>query len=540
MRKKISYVIVAMVFTISMACTQVAKSPELAATDIPVCGTVQFSDGCSEELDPQISYGIALVHHMTYDEAERVFDKVIEKAPDCFWGHWGKGLTYIHPLWNDPPSEERMKTGWELSQQALKVAKNDKENFYGEALAAYYENGSQKTDKERLKAFNEKWKAAHNANPKDLEVKAFYALTLIAISDPSDPTFTNQLKAGAIAEEIMQEIPDHPAGYHYQIHAYDYPGLSDKALDVAKTYGTIAPQIPHALHMPTHIFTRLGMWQESIDWNTKSSARAFEMKVGNAISGQYFHAMDYMIYAHLQQGQDEKAKNLIAKMKTVQGEIQSHGTTAYTLASSESRYFLERQQWADAANMDIQSSNFDWSKFPEYEVLHHFAKGLGASRNGKIQIAESELKKMDELQQQIKNPYWGNQTEIQKNIIRSWMALAKGDKKQAVDLMRTASDMEWSTQKAPITPGELLPAREMFGDMLMQLNKPKEALVQYELSLQRSPRRLNTLFGAASAAQKSGDAIKAKTYFEQILQVAPNADPNLEIAVKAKSYLKIS
>jgi tetratricopeptide (TPR) repeat protein len=539
MMKKISYLLVVMII-ITTACTRVAKSPEVASADIPVCGTVQFSDGCGEEVDPQISYGIALVHHMTYEEAERVFDKVIEKTPDCFWGHWGKGMTFIHPLWNDPPSEERLKQGWDLAQQALKLAKNEKETSYGKALAAYYENGSQKTDKERLIAFNENWKSGHHANPKDIEVKAFYALTLIAIADPSDQTYTNQMKAGTIAEEIMQEIPDHPAAFHYRIHAYDYPGLSDKALEVAKTYGTIAPQIPHALHMPSHIFTRLGMWQESIDWNTKSAARAFEMKVGNAISGQYFHALDYMIYAYLQQGQDEKAKSLIAEMRGVQGAVQVHGTTAYTLASSESRYFLERQRWSEAANMTIQSNNFDWAKFPEYEVLHHFAKGMGAARNGKADIAEAELKTMDELQQKIKNPYWGNQTEIQKNIVKSWLAFAKGDKKSAIDLMKTASEMEWSTQKSPITPGELLPAREMFGDMLMQMNKPKEALEQYELSLQRSPRRLNTIFGAASAAEKAGDATKAKTYYQQLLEVAPNADANLEIAQKAKSYLKIS
>jgi tetratricopeptide (TPR) repeat protein len=540
MTKRISYVFVVIVFIITTACTQVSKSPEVAATAIPVCGTVQFSDGCNDEVDAQISYGIALVHHMTYEEAERVFDGVVSKTPECFWGHWGKAMTYIHPLWNDPPNEERLKTGWALSQQALKVAKNEKETRYGNAIAAYYENGSQKSDKERLKAFNESWRAAHQANPKDIEVKAFYALTLIAVADPADQTFTNQLRAGAIAEEIMTEIADHPAAYHYRIHAYDYPGLSDKALEVAKTYGTIAPQIPHALHMPSHIFTRLGMWQESIEWNTKSAARALEMKIGNAVSGQYFHALDYMIYAYLQQGQDEKAKSLIAEMRHIQGAVQSHGTTAYSLASSESRYFLERKRWDEAANMTIQTSNFNWTNFPEYEVQHHFAKGMGAARNGKPDVAEAELTRIADLQQQIKNPYWGNQAEIQKNIIRSWIAFAKGDKKQAIELMKTASEMEWSTQKAPITPGELLPAREMFGDMLMQMSKPKEALEQYELSLQRSPRRLNSLFGAATAAEKTGDDAKAKTYYEQLLEVAPKADANLEIAQKAKSYLKIS
>ena len=539
MTKKISYLFVVIVFIITTACTQVAKSPELASA-IPVCGTVQFSDGCNDEVDVQIAYGIALVHHMTYEEAEGVFTKVIEKTPECFWGHWGKALSYIHPLWNDPPSAERLQSGLELSQRALTFAKNDKEKAYGNALAAYYQNGAQKTDKERLIAFHEGWKVAHESNTKDLEVKAFYALTLIAISDPSDQTFTNQLRAGAIAESIMQEIPDHPAAFHYQIHAYDYPGLSDKALDVANNYGKIAPEIPHALHMPSHIFTRLGMWNQSIDWNTKSAARAFERKVSGGISGQYFHALDYMVYAHLQQGQDEKAKKLIADIKNLSGAFQPHPTTAYTLASVESRYFLERQLWKDAAELTVQKSDFAWTNFPEYEVMHHFAKGLGAARAGSAKVADEEIKKIEALQQVIKNPYWINQAEIQKKMIAAWTALNKGDKKKAVELMSGASEMEWATQKHPITPGELLPARELFGDMLMALNKPKEALEQYEMSLQRSPRRLNSVLGAASAAEKTGNADKAKTYYEQLMQLTTESDASLPMLQKAKAYLKIS
>jgi tetratricopeptide (TPR) repeat protein len=539
MTKKISYLLVVIVCIITTACTQVAKSPELASA-IPVCGTVQFSDGCNDEVDVQIAYGIALVHHMTYEEAESVFDKVIEKSPDCFWGPWGKALSYIHPLWNDPPSAERLQSGWDLSQRSLTLAKNEKEKAYGNALASYYENGSQKTDKERLKAFHEGWKVAHEANTKDLEVKAFYALTLIAISDPTDQTFTNQLRAGAIAEDIMREIPDHPAAFHYQIHAYDYPGLSDKALSVANNYGKIAPEIPHALHMPSHIFTRLGMWNESIDWNTKSAARAFERKVSGGISGQYFHALDYMVYAHLQQGQDEKAKKIIADIKNLSGSFQPHPTTAYSLASVESRYFLERRLWKDAAEMTVQKSDFAWANFPEYEVMYHFARGLGAARAGSGKIADEEFNKIEALQQVIKNPYWVNQAEIQKKIIAGWMALNKGDKKQALELMKAASDMEWATQKAPITPGELLPARELYADMLLSLNKPKEALEQYEMSLQRSPRRLNSVVGAASSAEKAGDAGKAKLYYEQLLELAAPGDPNIEVVQKAKSYLKVS
>lgn len=532
---------VLMILFIAITACSPKKETKLIA-DIPICGTVQFSDGCSKELDEIISYGLALVHHMTYPEAEAVFDKVIETDAQCFWGPWGKALTYIHPVWPDEPSEEQMNTGFEMAQKALTLARSEKEIAYGNAVLAYYSLTAEKTKKERLVNFQEKWQLAYASSPNDMEAKSFYALSLIGTADPTDKTFANQLKAGALAEEVLQVIGDHPGGFHYVIHAYDYPGLSDKALQAANQYGKIAPEIPHALHMPSHIYTRLGMWKESIDWNTRSAAAAFDtLKTGSAVSMHYFHALDYLIYAYLQRGEDDKAIQLLEDMRKLVASFQISPVTAYALSAAESRLALERQDWKQAASLTLlKATDFPWNKFPEYEALTHFAVGLGAARTGLTDVADNALKRLTELQQLCKNKYWIGQMEIQKITVRAWIANSQGKKKEALDLMTLASDQEWATQKHPITPGDLLPARELLGDLLLELNQYNEALAQYELSLQRSPQRLNSVYGAALSAQLSNNAVKAKMYYEQLQSLTSSAETTFDKKQKATEYLKKS
>lgn len=527
-----------MVLITAVACAPREKQTSRLITDIPVCGTVQFSDGCSEELDPVIAYGIALVHHMTYEEADKIFTSVAQEDETCFWGPWGKALSYIHPLWNDPPSEERLAAGWDLSQKALKLASTEKEFAYGRAVAAYYENGAQKSDKERLKSFNEGWSQAFGANPQDLEAKAFYALSLIAVSDPTDKTFANQLKAGKMAEEVLTEIADHPGAFHYIIHAYDYPGLSDKAIQAANNYGKIAPEIPHALHMPSHIYTRQGMWKESIEWNTRSAAAGLKAPSGGAVSAHYFHAMDYMMYSHLQRGEITKAQEVLKKIQTLTGPFQAHPATAYALAASEGRFYLERMDWKSASKVTLPTNNqFAWEKFPDSQALAAFAMGLGAARNGSVEQANVALNRLDSLKPSIKHPYFAGQVEVQKNIIKARMAFDKGNRKEAIALMQQACDLEWKTEKHPITPGELLPSRELFGEMLIEAKLPKEALEQYEMSLQRSPNRLNSLYGAARAAALSGDHEKAKQYYAKVVALTSESTDIVDVREKAKAKL---
>ncbi|WP_224997578.1 hypothetical protein [Cesiribacter sp. SM1] len=528
------------------ACTQKPEKEQVLLLgevpvlgDMPQCGTVQFSDGCGERTDTLISYGLALVHHMTYTEAESIFDQVIAENPECFWGHWGKALTFIHPVWPDTPSEEQLKMGWELTQTALSLATKEKEKAYGKALTAFYEGEPARTKLERLKSYEQSWATAFENYPDDTEIKTFYALSLIATADPGDKTYKNQVKAGKLAEEVLQVIPDHPGGFHYAIHAYDNPVLGKKAIDVANNYGKIAPEIPHALHMPTHIFTRQGMWKESIDWNRRSAKAALANPFQGNVSMHYFHALDYMVYSHLQRGEDKKARRIVDEYKKLNQPIQQHFITAYALAAMESRYYMERQAWEEAAKLEVwRHQYFPWEQFPESEALVYFTKVIGAARSGQPEVAVAAIQKLEKLQQATSNPYWAKQIDIQKNTVKAWLAYARGNKKEALATMKSAAALESSTEKHAVTPGELLPAVELLGDMLLALNQPAEALLQYEVALQRSPGRLNSIYGAAHAAELSGDKQKANQYYTSLMNLSADAEILLDQRKVALAYLE--
>ncbi len=511
-------------------------TPEIA------CGTVQFSDGCSPQLDTLISFGIALIHHMTYEDAEYTFDRVIELDKDCFWGHWGKAMTYIHPVWPDVPSDERMDKGWVLSQTALNLAKTEKEKLYGTALASYYESGENLTEHERLNSYKKAWKQASEMLPDDIEARLFHVLTRIATISLDDKSLTEQREAGAIAEKVLEEIPDHPGGYHYAIHSYDYPPLAFDALRVARGYSKIAPEIPHALHMPSHIFTRLGKWDESIEMNLRSAAAALKFPIDGKISGQYFHALDYLVYAYLQNSRYEEAQNIATGLDTLETSFQLDPATAYMLGAIKGRIALEYQSWTDAANISTEyKSKFAWGKFPQYEALVYFAKGIGGGRSSNPEIAKISYEKLEDLQISLgdsrANQYWKAQIEVQKTVVKAWQMYAEKDMEKAVEIMFLAAELEDATEKHPITPGELLPVREMLGDLLSELNNPEEALTQYELSLINNPNRFNSLYGAGKSAELIGDKDKARDYFTTLIELSGDSDLTREQLVYASDYI---
>ncbi len=498
-----------------------AAEQRIYLTPEVMCGTVQFTDGCGLKTDTLIRFGIALVHHMTYEDAAYTFDKVIKEDPDCFWGHWGKAMTYIHPLWPDVPTPEEMESGYVLSQRALRLAKKDKEKLYGATIAAFYEKGP-KTKAERLVDFEKAWASAHEQLPDDPEAELFHGLFLLSTVSPADKSFTVQKEVGAMAERILQKYPDHPGAFHYGIHAYDVPPLAPKALELARNYGKIAPEIPHALHMPSHIFTRLGLWQESINWNTRSVKAALKLPIEGKISPHAFHAMDYMVYAYLQFGEDAKAEEVMKGMDTLTGPLYVNAATSYALAAIPSRIPLEKHHWAEAAKIEKPDTvQFPWKKFPQYEALIYFARGIGGARSGNLDIATEAVVRLETLQTLLgespQTKYWHDQIEIQKRAVKSWLIYAKGDKENGLMMMNYAADLEEATQKNPVSPGELLPARELLGDMLMEMNQPAEALAAYEKSLESRPNRFNTLYGAGKAAEKSGDTAKAKEYYSKLV-----------------------
>ena len=516
---------------ISCADQKVSDKQRAYLTPETLCGTVQFSDGCSPKLDTLIAFGIALIHHMTYEDAEYTFNQVIELDKDCFWGYWGKAMTYIHPLWPDVPDSALLEKGYLVSQNALSLAKTKKEKLYGAALASFYEDGLNKSKQARLEAFKNGWMTAREELPEDIEARMFSVLTMLATVSPYDKSYKVQREAGETAEKVLDIIPDHPAGFHYAIHAYDVPLLSGNAIRVAKNYYKIAPELPHALHMPTHIFTRLGYWDESIELNSRSAVAALKYPVGDQISGHYFHALDYLAYAYLQISELEKAKNIVAVLDTLGGTYQPVAATAYCLAAVPGRVLLEEQMWSEAANLSLNNhSNFPWNKFPQYEALIYYAKGIGAGRSGNIAIAQQSYQKLEELQKTFKdsesNKYWINQIEIQKKVVKAWELFAQNEMEKSLMMMISAADLEDASEKNPVTPGQLLPAREMLGDLLLEMNKPKEALKQYELTLEINPNRFNALYGAGKSAELIGDKEKAVFYFTTLLKNNKSTEPN--------------
>ena len=532
MKRFYSLALLAALFVFSCDNTStIEETAEVSAEDTPnylelgvMCGTVQFTDGCSPQIDSLIQFGLALVHHMTYEDAEYNFNKVVKLDPDCFWGHWGRAMTYIHPVWPDSPSKERMRRGLGLARKALGLAKNERESLFGEALLAYYENGKDKSELERLKSYEAAWKKASDTRPDDIEARLFHGLCRLGTVSPSDKSYQVQREVGAMAEDVLLEISDHPGGFHYAIHAYDFPPLASDAMRVANNYAEIAPEIPHALHMPTHIFTRLGYWQESIDMNIRSANAAWTLPADGNVSLHYFHALDYLVYAYLQKSQSKKAYDIVAGIDTIYQTFQSHSVTAYALAAMPARLVLENQDWEAASKLELRYDDyFTWDKFPQFASLSHFAKGVGGARIGNTEIAQEAFDILDSIHSELKESpslaYWAKQVEIQKTAVKGWHSYASGNKSEGMAIMNEAALMEASTEKSPVTPGELLPVREMLGDLYLAENNPELALENYKLTLERNPNRFNALYGAGKAAEMLNKTDEARKFYSSLLQL---------------------
>ncbi|UCC75179.1 MAG: hypothetical protein JSV86_11480 [Gemmatimonadota bacterium] len=479
---------------------------------------------------------------MTYEDAESAFAEATAADPDCAMGHWGQAMTVVHPLWSDPPSEARFDSGRALLEKARSMAGSDRELAYVDALAAYYEAGRGDSERPNLVAFEAGWRAFHEKYTDDPEGTAFYALAQLGTVDPGDKTYGKQRGAGAMAEQVLAAIPDHPGAHHYIIHAYDNPELSSLAVDVARSYGKVAPDIPHALHMPTHTFTRLGLWQESIDWNRRSADAALKRPVGAETSLHYFHALDYLAYAFLQGAEDERALDVLKELEGVEPPYQAHFASAYTFAAVPARLALERQMWGAAADLEARlPSAYPWETAPAMEAITYFARALGAARSGRFDQARADLETLAAMQEQVSagNAYWGTQVEIQRLSALAWLQFEQGSPQQALSTVRAAAQLEAGTEKHPITPGEVLPARELLADMLLELGQAREALAEYEAALDRSPNRFNSLYGAGRAAELAGDAALAARYYRTLLEVTAKADTERERLGHARAYLAV-
>ena len=503
-------------------------------------GTVQLAHSCTDPATVHLGRGLALLHSMTYEEARASFVAATEADPNCAMGYWGQAMTIVHPLWSDPPSEAEFERGRALLGHARALAGNEHELAYVEAMEGYFGTGRGESEKPNLVAFEAGWSAFHERYPGDPEGSAFYALAQLSTVDPGDKTFTKQRVAGALAETVLKAIPDHPGGHHYVIHAYDNPALSAGAVDVARSYGNVAPDIPHALHMPTHTFTRLGLWEESINGNRRSADAALRRPVGDETSLHYFHALDYLAYAYLQGAEDQRALDVLEELEGVEPPYQAHVASAYTFAAVPARLVLERHLWEAAADLTLRTPReYPWETAAAMEAITYFARALGAARSGRFGQARADLETLAALQERVaaKSPYWGTQVEIQRLSALAWLQFEQGDRNEGLATMRQAAELEASTEKHPVTPGEVLPARELLGDMLLELGRTGEALAEYQAALDRSPNRFNSLYGAGRAAELEGDGWVARDYYGALVEVTANADTERERLRHAKGFL---
>jgi tetratricopeptide (TPR) repeat protein len=505
---------------------------EHPAGDPTKLGKVNFPVSCDVSVQAQFTSAVAMLHSFWYEKASETFAAVAEKDPTCGMAYWGIAMTYYHPIWQ-PPGPADLKAGTAAMEKAKLVgAKAQRERDYIAAVETFYRDSDKLDHATRAQAYERAMEQLQARYPDDHEAAIFHALALLATAPPTDKTYANQKKAGAILEPLFAQEPEHPGIAHYIIHAYDYPPLAQGALDAARRYAKIAPDSPHALHMPSHIFTRLGLWQESIDSNLASAASA---KKNNA-PGNELHAKDYLIYAYLQGAQDREAKGALEAPPPGRADDPQYMNWLYAMGTSPTRYAVERHQWAEAAALVVPPNTFPGGRWAWTEANLHFARALGLSHTGKTEAARMEAQKLASLRDTlagINDKYWADQVEIQRESAEAWITLADGKSEEALRQMRSAAENEDRTDKHNVTPGVILPAREMLGDMLLQLKQPAEALVAFESTLRTAPNRYNSLSGAARAAKRAGDDAKAKTYYAKLLSMCEHADgdrPELEEA----------
>ncbi len=507
-------------------------------------GTVDFYMTCNTSTKKDFNLAVELLHSFEYDEAEKEFTKVIDESPDCAMAYWGIAMSNFHALWN-PPTEEELQKGSRAITIANSIQKKSaRETDYINAIGLFYKDWNKKDHHTRCVYFEKAMEQLHAKYPYDNEAAILYALSLDAAASPTDKTYANQKKAGDILNALYARAPNHPGIIHYIIHTYDYPGLAQFALPAARKYALVAPSSAHALHMPSHIFTRLGLWDEDIRSNLQSvgAAQCYAKQAG--ISGHWdeeLHGLDYLVYAYLQKGSNKLAEEQIQYLASIKTAQPANFKVAYAFAAIPARYVLENKQWKAASVLQLQKANFSWLTFPWQEAIVHFTRILGAAHTANITEAKEELAKLNQLKdilEQQKDSYKAREIAIQIKTGEAWIQLAQGNTANALNEMQLAADMEDSIEKHPVTPGEVLPARELLADMLMQTKQEKAALTAYEAVLIKSPNRFNSLYNAGIAAERSGNPQKAILYFRQLLSKTDTANCGRpEIAI-AQSFVK--
>jgi len=495
-------------------------------------GNVNFPTSCDQKVQAQFDRAVAMLHSFWFQQGEKAFREVLERDPSCAIANWGIAAILIGNTFAGGATVEDARKAKEAIQRGRLIgAKTERERFYIEAISEYYDRFSDRPHSARMKSLADAFEVVANRFPKDDEAQIFYAIYLTATQSPNDKTFADTLKAAQILEPQFKKHPDHPGVAHYLIHAYDYPPIADKGLNAAKRYAEIAPSAPHALHMPSHIFTRVGAWQDSVATNRRSTAVALVDKDPDGA----LHAMDYLVYADLQLARDKDAGSVLQEARGFTGINPNNRGSAYALAAIPARILLERGLWKDAMQLEPRPS-----KFPYTEAITYFARALGAARSGDLAAADKgvqELARIVDALKTAKDNYWATEVEVERLSAAAWTAHAKDNDEEGLTLMRSAADMEDKSEKAAVTPGRLVPTRELLGEMLLEMNRPADALQTFETSDKHDPNRFRGLYGAGKAAALAGDQAKAKSYFERLLTLAKSADTERPETKEAQAFL---
>ena len=508
-------------------------------------GEVNFPVSCNAAAQKEFNRAMALFHSFWFDPAKKSFSKVLQHDPECGMAHWGIAIMSMGNPFAWPASPAAMKVASSAMSEAQRVgAKTEREQAYIGALSAFFRDWETTEYRPRAVAFEKAMEGVAARYPQDMEARILYALALNITALPTDKTFTNQLQAAGILEPLFTKYPNHPGVAHYLIHTYDYAALAEKGLPAARAYGGIAPSVPHALHMPSHLFSRVGLWREMVEGNRASYAAAkIELTEKTLGIGTYdaLHAMDYMVFGHLQQAQDKAAKQLLDEVATIRKVNVENFVAAYAFAAIPARFALERGDWKQAAALELSPADLSWSKFPQAEAILVFARALGAARSGDVAAARKDAERLRTLKGAMtaaKIGYWAGQTDFQIKTVDAWIAFAEKRNDDAVQLMRAAAEAEEASDKHPVTPGNVVPSRELLGEMLMALKQPEQALAEFERSLKRDPNRFRGISGAARAAEASGNVNVARDYYGKLQALTADRDTERQELTATYAFLK--
>jgi tetratricopeptide (TPR) repeat protein len=514
------------------------EPPALTSVDI---GTVEFQTSCKPEVKDEFNRGVSLLHSFAFARSRTSFEQVLKSDADCALAYWGIALTH----WGNPFGGLRTPATIEIGRKATDKGQatgspTARERGYIDAVAILFSNAEPGGQRQRVVAYEAAMQKVAAANPQDTEAQIFTALAIAQAALPDDKTYSRQLRAGAILEPLFERMPNHPGLAHYIIHAYDVPPLASKALNAARAYADIAPAVPHALHMPSHTFTRVGMWKESVATNTRSADTAERGNEPPAV----LHALDYMTYAYLQMAMDSEAKAALDRLKGVLGKAPQAGASnlagSFPAVAMPARYAMERQQWAAAAQLDVPTA----PNSPYVEAMIRFARAVGASRSGKPDAVGPELERLAKLREHsigMKDAYWAEIIDIQRRGATAWHLFAQGKKLEGIAMMREAAQHEDATEKSVVTPGPLAPAREMLGFMLLESSRPEEALIAFDAAIAKEPNRFLALYGAGRAAEAAQQTERAKRYYQQLMKICADAAsdrPELAYARKVTKTLE--